>query len=264
MTCIKDLIQNHHDFKIPRLDLELLIAHVQDCCRTKLYSHPEETLSGVKLKKLKSLVSKRSKGIPLAYLTNHKEFHGLDFYVDERVLIPRPETEMIVDKALRLKPKTLLDIGVGSGTIALTIAVKYPACEVHAVDISQDALDVAEHNSERFDVDIKLIKSDLVTEIPVNTHYDVITANLPYIGELDQFDPNEPDLALFAGHDGLDLYRQLFDQLKAKNITFGTLLGEFGFGQEQAIIQLLKEHFGQSFEIRKDLAEIPRMFVITQ
>jgi len=266
MKSIQDILNNYANFNINRLDLELLLAFILDCDRTFFYSHPEQQIADTKFRNLKALMQKRKKGIPLAYLTNKKAFYNLEFYVDERVLIPRPETEQIVSTALELHPTSLLDIGTGSGAIALSLKHNSPQTAVTALDISTEALEVAKQNSENLKLVIKLLESDLLQVIPQQSHFDIITANLPYIGVSknacvsQETHNNEPHTALFSGHDGLDLYRRLLEELKAKEISFKYLIGEFGFGQEKDIIEMLKDY---DFEIKNDLAGIPRIFIIS-
>jgi len=269
---VKDILANHFNFKIPKLDLELLLAKLLNCSRTRLYSHPESTILKKQLKSLKQLTKKRSKGVPLAYLTNSKEFYGYNFYVDERVLIPRPETEAIIDTTKDLAQEIpsdleILDIGCGSGAIGIALSKELPKAKVTCIDICRNALEVTKINAEKHNSDITTIQSNLIQDV-TETNFDIITANLPYIGEQHhrhiskETEKNEPSSALFAGKDGLDLYRELFKQLKSSSINFKFLIGEFGFGQEQDIRNLLKKHFN-NYEIKNDLSGIPRIFIIT-
>lgn len=257
---IKELISTQT--QISRLDLELILAHLLNCTRTKFYSHPETILPKSKQKKLEDLIKKRQKGIPVEYLTNQKEFYGTKFYVDERVLIPRPETELIIDEVLLLEPdaKTIHDIGTGSGAIGLTLAQNLPNAKVTLTDISEDALMVAAKNKNDLKIpNVEIKKSDLLENIQEDL--EVIVTNLPYISKDDPYNPYEPDSALFAGKDGLDLYRKLFAQLSQRS--FSLFIGEFGFNQSTKILEELKSHFtNHDIEIKEDLAGIPRIFIV--
>ncbi len=262
MSTVHDILQNEDKFGIPRLDLEILLASVLDCCRSKLYAHPEMNVPAGEFKKL---AKKRKTGVPVAYLTNVKEFYGNKFYVDERVLIPRPETEMIIDEIeYDLKARVrFLDIGTGSGAIGLTLANKYPNSDTVMTDVCPCALEVAKINAERMDLDerTRFLETDLLDG--VRGEFDVVTANLPYIPN-DGFVckhtlKHEPHQALFGGPDGLDVYRRLFEQLDS--VVYKRLIGEFAYGQEKDLAALLAEKF-DNYEIKKDLAGIPRIFII--
>lgn len=271
MTTIKDILDRYEQFKIPRLDLEILLAKTLECSRTRLYSHPESKVLKKCIAELEKLAKQRTKGKPIAYLINRKEFYGLNFYVDERVLIPRPETEMLIDEVNYdpLAEISVLDIGSGSGTIGLTLTNKYKKSRTTLVDICTQALEVANINAERFGLTdrVTFLNSDLLNKIESGSEFNVITANLPYIGEetccyvSKETKEYEPQHALFAGKDGLDLYRRLFAQINDKNIEFDIFIGEFGFGQKDLIAAELAKHF-EDFEIKEDLAGIPRIFIV--
>lgn len=213
-----------------------------------------------------------SKGVPLEYITNSKGFYELDFYVNENVLIPRPETEILVQTAIDLNlPEnfTAIDIGTGSGCIAISLASKYPNSNWLAVDISDKALDVANKNANIHGIkNINFLASDLLSNVP-NKKFTLITANLPYIG-LDKYSGvcidtkrYEPNLALFSGSDGLDLYRQLSNSLKVKNIEFDYLLAEFADDQGMDLISVFKKDFPDyNYKLIKDLNQKERILLI--
>jgi release factor glutamine methyltransferase len=221
-------------------------------------------------------------GEPVAYILGEKEFYGLDFFVDNRVLLPRPETEMIVEKVLEYFGSDvvdsdlgfrLLDVGTGSGNIVVSIAKSASDffVDADAVDISDDALEVARLNAQQHCVEdrISFFNSDLLENIEDAEKYDVIVANLPYIGELENnfveenVERYEPSLALFAGDDGLELYKKMFQQIIDKEISFDLMIGEFGFGQAEGVLSLMNKYFDhRSCSIEKDLAGIDRIFVI--
>jgi release factor glutamine methyltransferase len=271
MTTIKEILEKYDEFQIPRLDLEILLSKTLECCRTKLYSHPESKVFKKCVVELQKMAKQRAKGKPIAYLTNSKEFYGLNFYVDERVLIPRPETEMIIDE-INYDPNqeiTILDIGTGSGTIGLTLTHKYKKSRTILIDVCKEALEVTAKNAVKFDLTRRttLMQSDLLANVEPKSEFNVITTNLPYIGEetysyvSKETKEYEPQKALFSGKDGLDLYRKLFAQIKEKQIKFDIFIGEFGFGQKEIITQELAKYF-ENFEIKEDLAGIPRIFIV--
>jgi release factor glutamine methyltransferase len=271
MTTVKDILNQYERFKIPRLDLEILIAKILDCSRTRLYSHPESKLTQKSISELNKLAKQRTKGKPIAYLTNTKEFYGLNFYIDERVLIPRPETELIIDQIKNhpLDELSILDIGTGSGAIGLTLSTKYKRSRTILVDICTDVLEVAKINTENFNLSdrVTLQESNLLDKLEPNQKFDIIATNLPYIGEethnyaSQETKKYEPSKALYAGKDGLDLYRRLFQEIKTKHIEFGVFIGEFGFGQNEIIQEELSKYF-ENYEIKEDLAGIPRIFIV--
>lgn len=225
-----------------------------------------------------SLIERCFSGVPLAYLVQRKEFYGLDFYVDERVLIPRPETELLVDEVLKVfqsdlsfshELATIADIGTGSGCIAVSLASRLSSVRFLAVDISADALDVARQNisSHQFFDRIELFQSDLLSTI-CDREIDIVVANLPYIGE-EKFrfiesdvEKNEPHVALFGGSNGLQLYTKLFQQILAMSHRPKYLLGEFGFAQGEELRLLLNQFFDRNWKIVEDGAGIERIFVV--
>jgi len=265
MPTVQSILDQSIKYNLSILDYELLLAHTIQEDRTRLYSHPEQKISLSQVQSFKGLLKKRKKGTPLAYLVKKKPFYNLEFYVDNRVLIPRPETELIVEKILQIAPETLLDVGVGSGTIALTIAHNLKTCQVTAVDICDKALEVAKQNADNFKLTVDFYCSDLLSSLKNNSHFDVIAANLPYIGTETNSCvstvtcQHEPHLALFSGRDGLDHYRRLLSQMQLKKITYKYVIGEFGFGQEKAIMDLLEDY---DYTIENDLAGIPRIFIV--
>ena len=226
---------------------------------------------------LEYLLYKKSQGTPTSYLTNFKEFYGRNFYVDKNVLIPRPETEQIIDilkqfSTNQTAPKSLLDLCAGSGCLGITASLEIDSLTtIDFIDISKQALKVAKKNSQNLNIksQVNFIQSDYLQSIPANTHYDVILTNPPYIPinqpELvDKFTHNyEPHLALYSGLDGLDSYRQIFTQIQSKNISFNLLIGEFGFGQKKQLdIELRQKFRGCKINFYNDLQNIPRIFTL--
>ena len=208
------------------LDASVLLAHILEKPRSWVLAHPEVVLTEDQQKKLDNAFTRLEKGEPFPYVLGHWEFFGMDFDITPDVLIPRPETELLVEKAiawLQASParRTVADIGTGSGAIAVSIAVNVPDANILATDISQDALQVAQRNARKFNVDHRLefVQCDLLPEMPemftTEQHLDLICANLPYIPTQTLHDlpiyGREPTLALDGGEDGLDLFRRLYE-----------------------------------------------------
>lgn len=214
-----------------RLDAEVILMFVLNESKEFLFSEPDFELSDFQEKRFFKLISKRETNCPVAYITKTKSFFNLEFSVNQNVLIPRPDTEMIVTETLELIKneglKSVIEIGTGSGAIAISIAKNSPDTIVTATDISDRALNVTKKNSKDNQVSVKLIKGNLLQPVK-NLPADIIVANLPYLeadykDELDSDNTKalqfEPELALYSGEDGLDAYRQFFSeagQLKTK------------------------------------------------
>jgi release factor glutamine methyltransferase len=248
------------------LEGEILLRHVLRLDRAGLYTRPEKELSAVQAKELEQVLQRRLHGEPSAYITGHKEFFGLDFRVNRDVLIPRPETELLVEKALalaaRLKVATVADIGTGSGAVAVSLAVNLPGVTFYATDVSAAALEVARRNcrAHRVGRRVKLLRGDLLEPLP--RPVDLIVANLPYVraADLPGTLEREPRLALDGGRDGLNCLTILVGQSAKKLKTKGCLLLEVGRGQAAAVGALLNDKFpGVAVEIFRDLAGIERV-----
>ena len=241
-----------------RLDAQVLLSHTLHTERGFLYTYPEHVLTSEQEQNYRTLIERRSQGEPIAYLTGHKEFYGLDFFVDKRVLIPRPETELLVETALDVCRKMfdaghtpiVADIGTGSGAIPVTLAVLEPRLPyLYACDISTDALDVAHLNCQRHHVEdrVRLLQGDLLAPLPEPV--DLVTANLPYVGtdELEELPLDvrdyEPHLALFSGTLGLDLMLRFFQELHySQKLKAGAIvLLEIGYRQHKALTSILQE-----------------------
>jgi release factor glutamine methyltransferase len=241
----------------PRLDAQVLLCAVLDKERSYLYMYPEQELSPAQEERWQVLLARRLQGEPVAYLLGHKAFYGLDFTVDQRVLIPRPETELLVEEALALCRRELddghmpvvADIGTGSGAIPVSIAVHEPRLPtIYACDVSADALAVARLNCQRYQVSerVQLLAGDLLEPLPEPV--DLLLANLPYVGidEQSAMLPDvmnyEPHLALFSGPEGLDaVTRMLREAAHGDKVRKGaTLLLEIGFRQREALSALAR------------------------
>jgi release factor glutamine methyltransferase len=242
----------------PELDAEVLLSHVTGASRASLLAFPERLITPEQAESYARLVRLRSAHQPVAYLTGHREFMGLDLLVDPRVLIPRPETELLVEEALDQIARRLgagaipivADIGTGSGAIALSVVTHEPRLPyLYATDVSADALAVAEENARRLDVADRVIflRSDLLTDLP--SSIDILLANLPYVAPKDapllpaDVGQYEPGLALYGDDDGLGHLRRLFQQAPAHLTHGATLLLEFGYDQREAVEALALETF---------------------
>ncbi len=249
----------------PRLDAELLLAHVLSQSRVFLYTHFDQPLSAPELTAFRALIKRRLEGHAVAYLIGKKEFCSLELFVDERVLIPRPDTETLIDVAIERfveAPKTIVDIGTGSGAIALALKKKWPAARVIAVDASAAALEVARLNSERLSLPIECVQSDLLGSI--NDRVDLIVSNPPYIptgeiGKLSAEVQREPHAALDGGKDGLDVLRRLCAEAPAKLLPGGVLAVEFGAGQSDQLVERFTEQRFVDIAGNRDLGGVERV-----
>ena len=247
------------------LESEVLLRHLLEIDRTRLYLDLDKELSAEQEEDFRKLVERRLKGEPVAYITTRREFYGLDFYVDKRVLIPRPETELLVEKALEISRNrhlnAIAEIGTGCGAIAVSLALNLPVTKIYATDISADALEVARLNCLKHGVAnrISLLKGDLLSPLPEAA--DLIVANLPYVEEskLPQ-DEFEPATALNGGADGLRYIKKLCCQLDSKLRPDGYLLLEIGQGQAENLTAFLANLFPDSeIEVTADLGGIDRV-----
>ena len=265
-----------HGIPNPRLDAEVLLGHLLNKSRLQLYLHFEMPVFQEHLTPFRELIKKRIERTPVSYLTNRKEFLSLDFYVDERVLIPRPETEQLVETILATKTDTrqrLLELGTGSGIIATSLAVHQSEWDIVATDISEPALEVAEKNAETHAcaAQITFMSGDLFEPIkqidtPEKRQFDWIVCNPPYVknAEWDSLSPDvreyEPEIALFAGDDGLAVIRQLVAEAPQYLAPNGKLLFEIGDTQADSVRALIDaESTYCTYELIKDYAEKERL-----
>ncbi len=253
----------------PQLDAEVLLSFVLKKNKTFLYTYPEKKLSKPQTDKFKILIKQRAKNIPSAYLTKQKEFFGLNFYVDKRVLIPRPETEIIVEQASELikkyKLKSLADIGTGSGCIAITLKKLFPKLKVLASDISLPALAVAKKNARLNKVRIQFKKGDLLTPYK-HLKIDILVANLPYLSQeiynSAKTIKHEPKTALFAKKQGLEYIENTIKQIVKLNIRAKFLLLEIDPSQSKKLKKKLNK-LNYQVTITKDLQKLDRTLTIT-
>ena len=269
----------------PALDAQVLLAHVLGRERSWLLAHPETIPTPTQQTALEAAVRHLQDGTPLPYILGHWEFFGLDFEVTPNVLIPRPETELLVETALRWirnnparSGHRLLDVGTGSGCIAVSLAVHAPDAQIIATDISPAALAVAQRNAHRHGVQerVRFMECDLLTPVLSEglqamsldpSTFDLIVANLPYIpsGTLEGLAVYkvEPDVALYGGADGLELIRRLLGELSERTRPECLILLEIEAGQGRAARALAEAAFkGANVEIKKDLAGHDRLVVI--
>ncbi len=245
----------------PRLDAEVLLAEATGWERARLVAGPEDGVPPAAGRRFGEMVRRRLRREPVAYILGRKGFRSIELAVDPRVLIPRPETELLVELALELQPRRALDIGTGSGAIALAIADELPSCEPIATDTSPAALEVARANAKRLGLGerVEFAEGMLPPEPP---QLDLVVANLPYVAESEWggLEPEvtkwEPREALLAGPDGLDVLRAAIPVAAA---VAPTLALEVGAGQAQAVGELLFDAGFATVEARADLSSIPRV-----
>ena len=236
-----------HGIENPRLNAEQLVAHALARTRMELYLEFERTLGEAELVPLRELVKRRGQGEPLQHLLGTVEFCGYTFLCDKRALVPRPETEQfveLIESNIESRKSRIVDVGTGSGVIALSLAKKFPEAQIFAVDISEDALALARENANRLGVSgrVQLRKSNLLENL--DERFDLIVANLPYIAAQDRHALSrevlrDPEIALFGGEHGDELLRELIDQAPTRLCPGGLLALEIGLGQSEALLSAL-------------------------
>ena len=260
-----------NDVPSPRLNAELLMMLVLGRERAYLYAHSDLELTPEEEFHYDKVVDERARGVPTQYITGHQEFWGLDLLVSPAVLIPRPETEHMVETVLELvkelKPVAtlkLVDVGTGSGAIALALASELPRAGIHACDISDDALEMARLNAARLGLEqrINFRKSDLLSAY-AGEKFDFVVSNPPYVGESEmdkvqkQVREFEPKIAVFSGEEGMDIYRRLIPEAREALKPGGMLVVEIGFSSEQQVRELLQDW--ADVQVTADLQGIPRV-----
>lgn len=259
----------------PRMNAELLVMFTLGCDRAYLFAHPERELTTEEQARLEDSLSQRARGVPAQYITGHQEFWGMDFIVSRAVLIPRPETEHVIETVLQLAnennggrapgiPIHIVDVGTGSGCIALALAKEFPYAEIHATDISSSALEVAHANAARhqFESRVRFRQTDLLHGIDPGS-FDFVVSNPPYVGESEADEVQlevrkfEPRNAVFAGPTGLEVIERLIPQALATLRPGGWLVIEIS----GSIVEGVKRLFGgwQQVQITNDLQGIPRV-----
>ncbi len=265
-----------HDIEDASLEAEVLLRHCLSLTPAQLYSEPQRELTAEQEGCFWDSVERRLAREPLAYIIGRREFYGLDFYVDRRVFIPRPESELLVEQCLELarhlpgRRRLIADVGTGCGAIAVSLALNLPQAELYAIDISVTALEVARLNCQRHGVapQLHLLRGDMLQ--PLTVPVDIIVANLPYISESDfswlsaEVSNFEPTLALAGGGDGLDGVRRLLSQAGGKLRNGGSLLLEVGWGQGAGAMALAHNHFPSAMvELLRDLGGVNRVVRVT-
>jgi len=254
-----------------RLDAELLVSNALAVGRVQLYLDLDRPLDGAELGRIKALVVRRRRREPIAYITGNREFYRRSFEVSKAVLIPRPDTETLIERALELLPQDsrarVLDLCTGSGAIAITLAAERPETQVVATDLSEAALELAQRNAERHGVRdrIEFVHGDLYAALASDARFDLIAANPPYIpdAELPQLQPeirdHEPRLALASGPDGLSHLQRLAAGARAHLNPGSSVLFEVGAGQSADVERMLIDAGLQEARSHKDLGGIPRI-----
>ncbi len=261
----------------PRLDAEVLLAHARTCPRIELYTAFEQEPDEPVRTAFRELVRRRAEGTPVAYLVGHREFFSLEFCVTPEVLIPRPETELVVVRGIDLAKQSghdsvsglqIADVGTGSGVLAVCLAKHLPGAHVTAIDVSQSALKVARKNAARHQVAerITFLCGDLFAECSSDAMFDLVVSNPPYVSstEMSQLDAgvhnHEPHLALDGGEQGMAVYRQLVPQAAARLRPGGWLLMEVGPSNAEQVEELVAATAGLTAkETLSDLANLPRV-----
>jgi len=255
------------------LDAEVLARHVLNCDRATLLTRANDPLPSAFGRLYDELVQRRITREPVAYIIGHREFWGLEFDVTPDVLIPRPETELVIEEALSAFPhrpvvRTVIDVGTGSGCLAVVLAVEFASAGVVGVDSSPAALDVARRNADRHNVSerVSFVHGDLLRNL--HRSADLIVSNPPYVPDADAatLQPEvarfEPASALYAGSDGLGVIRALLEQAPGCLAREGRLIVEFGFGQESAVREAALQSGWTTERVRRDLQGIPRVAVL--
>jgi release factor glutamine methyltransferase len=250
-----------HGSDSARLDAEILLAHSLELRRLDLYLKFDRALSEEELSRYRALVARRARGEPVAYLVGHKEFMGLDFIVTPAVLVPNPDTEVLVQRAVELareagRPLRIADVGTGSGCIAIAVAHYAPNVEVVASDVAQDALEIAARNVAAHDLGdrVKLVCGDLMA--PLTGSFDIVCANLPYLAAGSKLAPEvvaQPAGALYAGEEGAALVTRLLDEAPARLNPGGRVLAELDPSISSPAVEAANRRYA-GHRIHRDLA----------
>ncbi|MCA9324620.1 peptide chain release factor N(5)-glutamine methyltransferase [Candidatus Saccharibacteria bacterium] len=246
------------DVSTARLDCLVLLEDILNTNRTQILAQPERILTEVERQILDELIANRANHTPLAYLRKKSEFYGRAFYIDERVLEPRPESETMIDLLLKLKPKApkIADVGSGSGALGITAKHELPNSHVTLLEIDADALAVSQKNAQQHKVDVQVLQSDLLKA--TDEHFDLLLCNLPYVPEsfhINTAATHEPRLAIFGGLDGLDLYLKLFEQVNKRKSKPSYILTESLPTQHHQLATLARKH-GYTLEKTDDFIQL--------
>lgn len=258
-----------YEVESPRLNAEHLIAHVLGLTRMELYLEFERKLAETELAPLRELVKRRAQGEPLQHLLGTVEFCGETFLIDKRAMVPRPETEQLVEllqSRIEDRESKIVDVGTGSGVIGLSLAAEFPEAKVCATDVSEDALALARENAERLGLAdrVRFEKGDLLENLP--ERFDLIVANLPYIAMQDRQSLSrevlhDPEVALFAGPSGDELVRRLIERAPSHLNPGGLLALEIGSNQAEGVAEFLRQKNYHDIEAKTDYSGISRFVV---
>jgi len=264
------------DVGSPRMNAEVLLMFVLGANRAYLYAHPERDLAPEEETRYNEVLAQRATGLPSQYITGHQEFWGLDFVVSPAVLIPRPETEHLVETVLELAREVprakIVDVGTGSGCIALALAHELKQAEIYGVDVSADALEIAQANAARLQLDgrVRFRQSDVLKAMSEVHTFDFVVSNPPYVAfdEADKVQKSvrefEPRVAVFAGEQGLDVIGPLVEQAHAALKPGGWLVLEIGYSMRDAVLGLLDPTLWEEARIVPDLQGIPRVIAASK
>jgi release factor glutamine methyltransferase len=259
------------DVSSPRMNAETLLMFVLGVNRAYLYAHAERELTSEEQACYDEVVMQRSSGVPSQYIIGRQEFWGLDFVVSPAVLIPRPETEHLVETVLdfarRVERPKIVDVGTGSGCIALALAHELKGAKVYAVDFSADALEIARANAARLQMDgqVKFLQSNVLEALAGVRDFDFVVSNPPYVGnnEADKVQQSvfefEPRIAVFSGESGLDVIRPLIKQAHELLKSGGWLAMEIGYSMRDMVLELLDPTMWDDIRVVPDLQGIPRV-----
>lgn len=278
---LKSLLQVSADYlkekgsPTARLDTELLLCSVFDCRRIELYTNADKPVSNNERNKFRELIRRRAAGEPVAYITGSKEFFGRSFKVNQHVLIPRPETELIVETALAegllAEDRSILDIGTGSGCLAISLAMQVPNQKVTAWDISPDALTVAQLNAETLGCTVEWLRRDALAESSWQNDkkFDLIVSNPPYIASADRVKMDhqvlgfEPHHALFASDEGLAFYASFAKFAQRSLLPHGRFIMEVGWQQAEQVADLFAAAGWRDIKTYRDLQKIDRVLAVS-
>ncbi len=265
------------NLRSPRFDAELILMSVLECDRTEILANPSRSLTSIEKRRFEDWVKKREGHYPIQYLRGRQEFYGRDFIVNPAVLIPRPETELLVEITLEWLGKLgrpdpqVIEVGTGSGCLGVTLLCEHPGLYLTAIDISRAALEVARLNAEKHSCVDRIIlecSDGLIGAASIGIDYDLIVSNPPYGSARDResVDPGvrlfEPPEAVFAGETGLEMYRKIFAASEGLLKPDGGMLLELGYGQRRDVEEMAQAHGWEMIDVRRDLAGIERCAVL--
>lgn len=272
----KKLIKITKDYKIAYIETQILISHSLNLSETKLISNALIELNENEINKIETLINRRLNFEPIAYITNKKEFYGIDFYVNNSVLIPRVETEEIIDlikeyinkEIDKNKKFSICDIGAGCGNISITLKKLFENADITAIEINEKAMQVIKKNCENIlqnKNSINIINADALSFTPKNK-FDIIVSNPPYVALKDKDNLQrdlyfEPENALYSGYDGMDFYRNFFNIIDRYSKYRGAFFFEIGFNQGKELINICESFNIKNVEIKKDLSGKDRFLI---